>query len=233
MKRLNLLLILFLSVAPLRAAENISYEQDGARKAAVRVRNWINGYQQGALYSGTGTLTAIDGDSGLVLTAGHIFEGKVGPITVEFSDGQISGATLGAVDHKLDVAMLWVYAPKDIEPLPLDQANPDLGDEVEIWGYGPARFRSFLAKVSQPIAVVGEEAEALVGAQGVENKQVTIPGDSGGPMVRSGRLVAVHWGYRGHDTDPRRCVHAVGCGRLRTWLKSNLAEPVAHRLLGL
>jgi hypothetical protein len=160
-----------------------------------------------------------------------LFEGATGPITVEFADGEISGATLGAIDPQLDVAALWVYPPKKIAPLPLAKSNPQLGEEVEIWGFGPQRFRSFVAKVSHTIPVVGEEPQALVGAQGIENRMVTIPGDSGGPMVRNGQLVGVHWGYRGDETDPRRCVHAVGCGRIRSWLYAKLAEPVANRFL--
>ena len=56
----------------------------------------------------------------------------------------------------------------------------------------------------------GDVPQALVGAQGVKDKQVTIPGDSGGAMISGGHLVAVHWGYRGANEDPRRCVHALG-----------------------
>lgn len=233
MRRFLLVLICLLFVNSTPAAETTSFEQSGERQAAVRVRNWFKGYQRTPLYSGSGTLTAVHGDAGLVLTAAHIFEGQRGPITVEFSNGHVSGATLGAIDEKLDVAALWVYAPEGINPLPLDQMNPELGDQVEIWGFGPERFRAFAATVSLPIEVVGEEPDALVGAQGVENRMVTIPGDSGGPMVRSGKLVGVHWGYRGDTNDPRRSVHAVGCGRIRSWLRANLAEPVAERVLGM
>jgi S1-C subfamily serine protease len=238
MRRFGLLLASLLTtcslfVSSLSASEATSFDQAGQRKAAVRIRNWINGYQRAPLYGGSGTLTAVQGDSGLVLTAAHLFEGKVGPITVEFSNGEVSGATLGAIDEKLDVAALWVYAPEGIEPLPLDKTNPELGEQVEIWGFGPERFRSFAATVSYPIEVVGEEPNVLIGAQGVENRMVTIPGDSGGSMVKSGKLVGVHWGYRGADNDPRRSVHAVGCGRIRSWLRANLTEPVANRFLGM
>ncbi|MBI3463663.1 MAG: trypsin-like peptidase domain-containing protein [Planctomycetes bacterium] len=200
--------------------------------AAARVKNWISGYGQGPLYAGTGTLTKVDGKHGLVLTAAHIFEGQVGPITVEFPDGQVSGGRLLAIDPKLDVAALLIFAPRGIEPVPLAKEKPSVGDEVEIWGYGPKRFRSFLAQVSMPIAVEGDEPKALVGAQGVQDKMVTIPGDSGGPMVQDGELVGVHWGYRGAETDPRRCIHAVGCDRIRDWLAKALSAPFRGRLLG-
>jgi hypothetical protein len=200
--------------------------------AAARVKNWISGYGRGPLYTGTGTLTWADAKHGLVLTAAHIFEGQVGPITVEFPNGQVSGGRVLAIDPKLDVAALWVFAPRGIKPVPLAQGKPKVGAEVEIWGYGPKRFRSFLAQVSLPIPVAGDEPQALVGAQGVQNKMVTIPGDSGGPMVQDGKLVGVHWGYRGAETDPRRCVHAVGCDRIRSWLGSALSAPFRGRLLG-
>ncbi|MGD9724493.1 MAG: serine protease [Pirellulales bacterium] len=201
----------------------VSYEQQGARLAAVRVKNWASGYlTEGPSVSGTGTLTAVQGDQGLVLTAGHLFEGKVGTITVEFTNGQRSGARLLAVDTKLDVAALWIFAPDGIQPLPLADRDPILGQQVEIWGYGPKRFRSFLARVARPIPMDGDVPHTLVAAQGVEDRQVTIPGDSGGAMVVDGQIVAVHWGYRGSQDDPRRCVHALGCSTLKEWLRSEL-----------
>jgi hypothetical protein len=203
----------------------ISYDQDGTRLAAARIRNWTSGYHQpGPSISGSGTLTAVDGDEGLVLTAAHLFEGKVGPVTVEFKDGQTSGARILAIDRKLDVAALWIYAPKGIRPVPIADRDPAVGEQVEIWGYGPKRFRSFVARVARPIPMAGDPPQALIGAQGVQDKQVTIPGDSGGPIISEGKLVAVHWGYRGAEEDPRRCVHALGCSRLKDWLSVELSH---------
>jgi hypothetical protein len=221
---------LLLGPAPTTSIDGVSYRQDGARQAAARVKNWASGYKQpGPAVSGSGTLAAIDGKAALVLTAAHLFEGKVGPITVEFSDGQISGARILAIDRRLDVAALWIFAPKGIKPVPIADHYPKLGDQVEIWGFGPKRFRSFLAVVSNPIPLAGDLPKALVAAQGVYEKQVTIPGDSGGPIVSHGKLVAVHWGYRGREDDPRRCVHALGCDRLRDWLKTQLSASVWKR----
>jgi len=223
-----LLLAGLLLAAP--SPEPESYRQDGSRMAAARVKNWVSGYHQpGPAIGGTGTLTAVDGDAGLVLTAAHLFENKMGPITVEFKDGQLSGARILAIDRKLDVAALWIFAPKGIEPVPIADQEPDVGEQVEIWGYGPKRFRSFLARVAQPIPLEGDLPKALLAAQGVQGKQVTIPGDSGGPMISGGRLVAVHWGYRGDSDDPRRCVHALGCERLRDWLKEELTPSLWER----
>jgi hypothetical protein len=210
----------------------VSYQQDGSRLAAARVKNWINGYQvPGPTVSGSGTLTAVDGDKALVLTAAHLFEEKVGPVTVEFTDGQLSGARILALDRQLDIAALWIYAPKGIEPVPIADHDPALGQHVEIWGYGPKRFRSFLARVANPISIAGDPPRALVAAQGLLDKQVTIPGDSGGPMISQGRLVAVHWGYRGAAEDPRRCVHALGCSRLKDWLRTSLSPQLCERCL--
>jgi len=212
--------------------EVISYKQDGIRLAAARVKNWASGYRQpGPAISGSGTLTAVNGEAGLILTAAHLFEGKVGPITVEFKDGQTSGARILAIDRKLDVAALWIYAPKGIQPVPVADHNPRLGEQVEIWGYGPKRFRSFVAKVANPIPSANDVPRSLIGAQGVQDKQVTIPGDSGGPIISHGQLVAVHWGYRGATDDPRRCVHALGCDSLRDWLKQKLAPSVWKRAI--
>jgi hypothetical protein len=216
---------------PNPSIEVVSYQQDGSRMAAARVKNWKSGYDQpGPAVSGTGTLTAVTGREGLVLTAAHLFEGKIGPVTVEFKDGQISGARILAIDRTLDVAALWIYAPRGIRPVPIADHDPQLGSRVEIWGYGPKRFRSFVARVAKPIPLEGDISETLVAAQGIENRQVTIPGDSGGPMVSDGRIVAVHWGYRGGEDDPRRCVHALGCGKLRDWLKTELQPSIWQRV---
>jgi S1-C subfamily serine protease len=223
---------LWLAATPTPPQEAVSYQQVGSRMAAARVKNWASGYKiPGPSVSGSGTLTAVDGEAGLVLTVAHLFEDKVGPITVEFKDGQLSGARILAIDRKLDVAALWIYAPKGIEPVPIGDHDPTLGEQVEIWGYGPKRFRSFVAKVSNPIPMAGDVPRTLVAAQGVLDKQVTIPGDSGGPIISHGKLVAVHWGYRGGDSDPRRCVHALGCSKLKDWLKAQLSPPVWQRCL--
>ncbi|HEV3138048.1 MAG TPA: serine protease [Pirellulales bacterium] len=234
MPQFVLLLAGLLLASPAPPQDVLSYRQFGPRLAAVRIKNWTSGYKQpGPAVSGSGTLTAVDGKAGLVVTAAHLFEGKIGPITVEFKDGQVSGATMLAIDRKLDVAALWVYAPKGIDPVPIADHNPKLGEQVEIWGYGPKRFRSFAAKISSPIPMDGDTPQALVAAQGVQDKEVTIPGDSGGPIVSDGKLVAIHWGYRGGVGDPRRCVHAVGCDKLRDWLKAELSPKMWSRTVAL
>jgi S1-C subfamily serine protease len=214
------------------SVEPVSYEQVGSRMATARVTNWVSGYQHsGPTVNGSGTLTAVDGDAGLVLTAAHLFQENVGPVTVTFTDGQHSGARILALDEKLDIAALWIYAPRGIEPVPIAPHDPQLGEQVEIWGYGPKRFRSFLAVISEPLPRSDDVPKALVAAQGVQDRQVTIPGDSGGPIVSQGKLVAVHWGYRGDENDPRRCVHALGCDTLRGWLKQQLTPSVLRRCL--
>jgi hypothetical protein len=223
---------LVLATSPAPPLEAVSYDQSGPRMAAARVRNWTSGYlQPGPAVSGTGTLTAVDGSAALVLTAAHLFEGKIGPITVEFTDGQLSGARILAIDRQLDVAALWIFAPRGIEPVPVADSQPPVGEQVEIWGFGPKKFRAFLAKVANPIPLAGDVPDTLVAAQGVQDQQVTIPGDSGGAMICAGRLVAVHWGYRGAEDDPRRCVHALGCDSLRTWLSRQLSQSLCRRCL--
>ncbi len=149
------------------AVSTVSYDQAGARMAAARVKNWASGYMvDGPAVSGSGTLTSVFGDQGLVITAGHLFEGKIGPITVEFNDGQRSGARLLAVDKDLDIAALWIFAPKRIHPLPIAETDPHLGENVEIWGYGPKRFRSFLARGTADSDARRHSAHVGCGARG-------------------------------------------------------------------
>ena len=222
--------LLLVSAGPAWALELVSYKLDASRKATARIRNWQQGYRQAPYVAGSGTLVAIQKNRGLVITAAHLFKDKVGPITVEFPDGQVSGARLVSIDEKLDIAALWIFAPRNIKPIPVAQADPALDEQVEIWGYGPKKFRAFVAKVSKPIPVAGDVPDSLIGAQGLEQK-VTIPGDSGGPMIKNGQLVGVHWGYRGAEDDDRRCVHAVGARKLRSWLVSRLGKKVCDDCL--
>ena len=225
-------LVLLLGTSSAAWADTVSYSQQGARLATARIRHWFSGYGQVPLCCGTGTLVGVDGTRGLVLTVAHLFEDGKGPITVEFADGQVSGATLLARDVQLDVAALWIYAPHGIRPLPISKAEPTLGEQLEIWGYGPERFRSFLAVAARPLLDEGEDAHEFLSAQGVEDHMVTIPGDSGGPVVYSGQLVGVHWGYRGTLDDPRRAVHAAPSQLIRTWLTGRFDEKLHARLFG-
>ena len=89
-----------------------------------------------------------------------------------------------------------------------------------------------MATVFNPRLVAGEAPDSLIGAQGVQDRMVTIPGDSGGPLVRGDRLVGVHWGYRGIDGDPERAVQAVPSLRLRSWLQARLDGSVRQPMLG-
>jgi V8-like Glu-specific endopeptidase len=89
-----------------------------------------------------------------------------------------------------------------------------------------------MATVASPRLVAGEEPNSLIGAQGVQDRMVTIPGDSGGPLVRGDRLVGVHWGYRGFNGDPERAVQAVPSQRLRSWLQARLDGSVREPMLG-
>jgi len=222
------------SANPAPSAEVVSYEQSGLRMAAARVHNWVSGYKQpGPLVTGSGTLTAIDGNGALVLTSAHLFEDKVGPITVEFTDVQVSGARILAIDQKVDIAALWIFAPKKIQPVPLGEHDPPVGEQVEIWGYGPKRFRSFVAEVSLPLPQQDDARRWLLAAQGVQDKQVTIPGDSGGPMIHQGALVGVHWGYTNTQGDSRRYVRAVGCDKVRDWLQTQLSPDLCRRCIAL
>jgi S1-C subfamily serine protease len=230
--RICLTIVCWLVFASNAWTSPVSYEQHGTRMAAARISHWFNGYMRAPVCRGTGTFIARQDERGLVLTAAHLFEDGSGPITVEFSDGQVSGATLLAKDDQLDVAALWIYAPREIQPLPLGDADPKVGEQLEIWGYGPDRFRSFTAMVASPRLVAGEPPDSLIGAQGIQDRMVTIPGDSGGPMVRGDRLVGVHWGYRGINGDPERAVQAVPSLRLRSWLQTRLDGSVREPMLG-
>ena len=106
-------------------AESVSYQQDGSRLAACRIKNWISGYKQpGPTVNGSGTLTVIDGEAGLVLTAAHLFEGRSWSDHRRFSRWPELRCPNPGDRRKLDVAALWIYAPKGIQPVPIADQSP-------------------------------------------------------------------------------------------------------------
>lgn len=173
--------------------------------AVVRV---IAPERDGTSY-GSGSLVAVDGPHGLIITNWHVVRDATGQIVVVFPDGFRSGATVLRTDSDWDLAALAIWRP-GVEPIPLATDTPRPGEPLTIAGYGSGRYRAITGRCTQYVAPGAnhpfEMVELSAGAR---------DGDSGGPIFNSrGELAGVLFGAaRGHTTGSY-------CGRVRWFLAS-------------
>lgn len=136
--------------------------------------------------SGTGVLIKIDkekkvkdGYEGLVLTAWHVIQDDIvdGKIKVTYRNKRRSkGCQVVQYDEGMDVAVLWVWVPSDVEPAKLATKEVKRGDRLELVGLGGGTnllscVRAFEASASPPSSPDKIFADVPL-----------LPGDSGGPV---------------------------------------------------
>ena len=136
--------------------------------------------------SGTGVLIRVDkskeikgGYEGLVMTAWHVVQDDAvgGKIKVTYrSKRRAKGCQVLEHDESKDVALLWVWVPKGIEPAELATASVKRGDKLELVGLGGGTkladcVRCFRAEASPPSTIEKIFADVPL-----------LPGDSGGPV---------------------------------------------------
>lgn len=176
-------------------------------KAVVRV-----GQQESANVSAAGTGTVICRENGgLVISVAHIFE-TGGPCWVDYGDGRRYPARLIGVDRTLDIAALITAAPpEDIPCLPLGESSEYApgGSEVEFIGFGGGDFRHFTANC------MGYGERGGSGSQILLNFK-SISGDSGGPVLYNGKVVAVQWGWSDDGSGAKS--QGTYCGRIQEFL---------------
>ena len=139
--------------------------------------------------SGTGVLIRVDkskeikgGYEGLVLTAWHVVQDDAvgGKIKVTYrSKRRARGCQVVEHDEAKDVALLWVWVPKGIEPAELATASVKRGDQLELVGLGGGTkladcVRCFRSEASPPSTIEKIFADVPL-----------LPGDSGGPVFNS------------------------------------------------
>ncbi len=136
--------------------------------------------------NGTGTIIAVnrekpvsDGYEGYCLTAYHVVQSDDDrrAIKVRYRNGRSSSrCKIVQTDADLDIAILWVWVPPEVEPVSLADASAQHGDSLELAGLGGAsdpelHLRTFSASASAPTD--GQTIYADVSL---------LPGDSGGPV---------------------------------------------------
>ena len=175
--------------------------QRSSRQGAVQVSS-----RGGA---GSGTLIAVHGEGegrrGVVLTAWHVlYDRRTGVMstsaTARWQSGYTStGVVLGS-DQTNDVLAFIVHPPEGSRPIPVAEANPQVGSTLEYIGRG---FRSWTS-TTNGYPRYGNSDHSLAGVPPRARS-----GDSGGSVLHNGQLVGVITGFVGprigppeHDTGP-------------------------------
>ncbi len=166
---------------------------------------------------GSGTLVAVQGRHGLIVTNWHVVRDARGPINVVFPDGFRSGASVLATDADWDLAALAIWRP-NVEPVRVSHRPPQVDDVLTIAGYGSGNYRSASGRCVQYIAPGGNHPFEML-----ELSASARDGDSGGPIFNAqGELAGVLFGAaRGRTAGSY-------CGRVQWFLNS-----VSERLDGL
>jgi hypothetical protein len=164
---------------------------------------------------GSGTLVAVSGQHGLVITNWHVINEATGPISVVFPDGFQSNASVLKIDRDWDLAALAIWKPR-AQPVPLAAAAPRTGDTLTIAGYGSGAYREASGRCTQYVAPGTRFPYEMV-----ELAASARQGDSGGPIFNDrGELAGVLFG-EGHGRTT-----GSYCGRVQ-WFLSSVAPPRA------
>ncbi len=147
--------------------------------------------RDGGLSMGTGTLIRSD----LIITNWHVVKDRAGTIRVLFPDWSLYVAEVVKTSKLWDLAVLRIapkYLPTGIMEL---GEKPESGDLVVVGGYGPGWYRSDSGRVLR----------FYMPAQGAANDLIQIGasvrnGDSGGPILKDGKLVGVLFGKQSDKT---------------------------------
>lgn len=143
--------------------------------------------------SGTGIIFHVDreksirkGFQGYCLTAYHVVEQDKGrrSIDVTYRDGHVSqNCQVLTFDKEQDVAVVWVWVPEHIEPVPIASTVVRGGDALEFTGLGGGSrlsccLRHFSATAAAPTSDTTIFADVPL-----------LPGDSGGPVFNKKKEV--------------------------------------------
>jgi len=163
---------------------------------------------------GSGTLVAVEGSRGLVVTNWHVVRDAQGPPMVIFPDGFRSAAVVAKIDRDWDLAALVIWRPR-AEPVRISPIPPQPGEPLSIAGYGGGNYRISSGRCTQYVSPGGKHAFEMV-----ELSTPARQGDSGGPIFnRRGELAGVLFGSAAGTTS------GSYCGRVDRFL-----APVVARL---
>lgn len=147
--------------------------------------------RDGQLSMGTGTLIR----SNLIITNWHVVKDRAGTIRVLFPDWSLYVAEVVKTDKLWDLAALRIK-PKYLPTGPMELGEkPEPGDLVVVGGYGPGWYRSDSGRVLKfYMPAKGTDGDLIQIGASVRN------GDSGGPILKDGKLVGVLFGNQSDGT---------------------------------
>jgi len=168
----------------------------------------------GGSYSmGSGTLVAVHGSRGLVVTNWHVVRDAKAPPVVIFPDGFRSAAVVARLDADWDLAALVIWRPR-AEPVRISDHPPRPGEPLTIAGYGSGSYRMATGRCTQYVSPGGRH-----GFEMVELSAPARQGDSGGPIFNSrGELAGVLFGSAAGTTS------GSFCGRVDLFLSPVIAR---------
>ena len=144
---------------------------------------------------GSGTVVKFIKDSkkhpayyiGLILTASHVIRNTDDLFVIDYRNGKrtvknsavVKNPT--SVDRYNDVGLIRALIPDEIIPMQVSAEKPQMGEVVELAGYGSGVIRHWLAQYGgSPLA-----------NDGLIILSWAIQGDSGGPIIYKGKVIGV------------------------------------------
>ncbi|MCH7726139.1 MAG: trypsin-like peptidase domain-containing protein, partial [Planctomycetes bacterium] len=144
---------------------------------------------------GSGTLVAVQGSYGIVVTNWHVVHEAPERVSVVFPDGFRSAARVLKMDRVWDLAALSIWRP-NVSPVLISSKAPRPGETLTIAGYGPGSYRAATGRCTGYVAPMGNKPSHFV--------DVSVParqGDSGGPIFNTrGELAGVLFGSTSSTT---------------------------------
>ncbi len=198
-----------------RRSQNVPHAKfkkliDGKHPAVVRID--VHG-RDGVVYHGSGTLVAVSGQGGIVVTNWHVIRDGIGDIFARFPDGFVANATVIKVDKTWDLAALVIVRP-NVQPVEISANIPKIGDALTIAGYGRGTYRHSSGRLIQFCAPGMTDPEEIL-----EVTTAARNGDSGGPIfAQDGTLAGVLFGSIAGTTNGSHS------GRVRSFLRSVLPQ---------
>ena len=179
---------------------------------------------------GSGTVVKFIKDSkehpeyyiGLILTASHVIHNTDDLFIVDYRNGKrtirnsavVKNST--TIDRYNDVGLIRALIPDEIIPMQVSSEKPQMGEVVELAGYGAGGIRHWLAQYGgSPLA-----------NDGLIILSWAIQGDSGGPVIYKGKVIGVicfgsavarHRGSRRLLVCP---IHCSSAGRILQFIKA-------------
>src|SRR5690606_30076305 len=197
------------------------------QKAVVRVF--------GRSGAGSGVVIGCKAGKAMVLTNDHVVNTAFPrgyqyeqEYRVVYADGTAYRATLEGHDARIDIAALVFEPGRDVPSIPLAEREAVKGEQIILCGYGGGYWKEKQGTVLGYTQKRQGEYEVAVTA-------ISIPGDSGGPIIRvangKAEVVGILWGgplqYRG---GPMSHTQAIRPLTIDTW--GERREPCWRRIFG-